>query len=161
MEQTITSDYSQPTASAAQRAWMGLGYGMFLHFGPNTFAGVGWGNGTFPAEKFAPSDLDCDQWAGVIAESGMTYAVLTTKHHDGFCLWPGKYTEYSVKNGGLKKDIVALFVEACRATCRLMCERPSDSISCGKTSYGSPSSIPYLKTTRASAFSCPWNIAIA
>ena len=92
---------------------MGLGYGMFLHFGPNTFAGVGWGDGTFPAEKFAPSDLDCDQWADVIAEAGMTYAVLTTKHHDGFCLWPSKYTEYSVKNGGLKKDIVALFVDAC------------------------------------------------
>jgi alpha-L-fucosidase len=103
-----------PHPTEAQRKWMELGYGMFLHFGPNTFAGVGWGDGTFPAEKFAPTDLDCDQWAGVMAEAGMKYAVLTTKHHDGFCLWPSRFTDYSVKNAGVKTDIVAAFVEACR-----------------------------------------------
>ena len=98
----------------AQKVWMEMGYGMFLHFGPNTLEGKGWGEGNFPAEKFNFEKLDVSQWAETAREAGMRYAVLTTKHHDGFCLWPSKYTEYCVKNSPLNKDIVRLFVDEFR-----------------------------------------------
>ena len=73
---------------------MELGYGLFLHFGPNTFTAAGWGDGKFPSADFHPAELDTDQWADMAAAGGMKYAVLTTKHHDGFCLWPSRHTEY-------------------------------------------------------------------
>ena len=98
----------------AQADWMKLGYGMFIHFGPNTIRGVSYGDGRFPAEKVAFEKLDVAQWANVAAEAGMKYAVLTSKHLDGFCLWPGKHTEYSVRNSPMKKDIARLFVDEFR-----------------------------------------------
>ena len=94
---------------------MQLGYGMFIHFGPNTFAGVAWGDGRFPAEQFEPRHLDTRQWAATAAEAGMKYAVLTTKHHDGFCLWPSQFTEYSVQHSPQRRNVVAEFVESCRS----------------------------------------------
>jgi alpha-L-fucosidase len=103
-----------PQPTAAQQAWMQLGYGMFIHFGPNTFSGVAWGDGSFPADGFNPTQLNCDQWAEVAGEAGMKYAVLTTKHHDGFCLWPSAHTEYSVKNSPQRVDVVGAYVEAFR-----------------------------------------------
>ncbi len=99
----------------AQESWMQLKYGMFLHFGPNTLEGKGWGDGTFPAERFDIKDLDVRQWAEVAKEAGMKYAVLTTKHHDGFCLWPTRFTDYSVKNSPLRTDIVDEFVKEFRS----------------------------------------------
>jgi alpha-L-fucosidase len=94
----------------AQADWMKLGYGMFIHFGPNTIRGVSYGDGKFPAQKVTFEKLDVAQWAGVAAEAGMKYAVLTSKHLDGFCLWPSKHTEYSIKNSPVTKDIARLFV---------------------------------------------------
>lgn len=105
---------ASPLPTAAQEEWSRLGYGMFLHFGPNTIEGVGWGEGRFPAEKVVFDRLDVAQWAGVAAEAGMKYAVLTTKHVDGFCLWPSAHTAYSVKASPLRQDIVGLFVDAFR-----------------------------------------------
>ena len=99
----------------AQDHFLQLHYGMFLHFGINTFFGEGWGDGTKPASAFAPEQLDCRQWARMAKDSGMTYAVLTTKHHDGFCLWPSRHTGYSVKNAGIRRDVVREFAEAFRA----------------------------------------------
>ena len=93
---------------------MKLGYGMFIHFGPNTFAGVAWGDGKFPSEQFDPRRLDTRQWAATAAEAGMKYAVLTTKHHDGFCLWPSQHTEYSIRSTPQRRDVVKEFVESCR-----------------------------------------------
>ncbi len=100
--------------TAAQRDWMALGYGMFIHFGPNTLEGKGWGAGTFPAEQLDFPKLDCRQWAEIAAEAGMKYGILTTKHHDGFCLWPSAHTEYSVKNSAQRRDIVGEYVAAFR-----------------------------------------------
>lgn len=105
---------STPQPTAAQAAWLKLGYGMFLHFGPNTFGTSGWGDGTFPAASFAPTALDTDQWCAVAAEAGMRYAVLTAKHHDGFCLWPTRATAYSVASSPGRVDIVGRFVDSCR-----------------------------------------------
>jgi len=104
----------QVKPTKAQEAWMKLKYGMFLHFGPNTINKVGWGDGKFPPEKFMFDNLDTDQWAQTASDAGMKYAVLTTKHHDGFCLWPSRYTEYTVKNSKNKEDVVAAFVESFR-----------------------------------------------
>lgn len=98
----------------AARAWERLGYGLFLHFGVNTFAGCGWGDGTFPAKQFAPDRLNPCQWAEFAVEGGMKYAVLTAKHHDGFCLWPSAHTGYSVANAGVRTDVVRAFADAFR-----------------------------------------------
>lgn len=102
----------QPTE--AQKAWMDLGYGMFIHFGLTTFEGQECGSGKLSPEAFNPTDLDIAGWAKIAKESGMKYAVLTAKHVDGFCLWPSKYTEYSVKNTPQGRDIVGEFVEEFR-----------------------------------------------
>lgn len=103
------------TLDHAKRQWRTLEYGMFLHFGVNTFAGQGWGDGKFPAQNFVPSRLDPAQWAEVAVEAGMKYAVLTAKHHDGFCLWDTAYSEYSVMRSPLRRDVVREYVDAFRA----------------------------------------------
>ena len=93
--------------------------GTFFHFGIRTFYPnhVDWDNKEMSAEAFCPRNLDCEQWARVAKSMGATYAILTTKHHDGFALWPSKYTEFSVKNTPWKDqkgDVVREFVDACR-----------------------------------------------
>lgn len=103
------------TANQVQKNWMELKYGMFIHFGLTTFEGQDeCGSGAFPAEKFAPTELDIASWARLAKECGMQYAVLTAKHVDGFCLWPSKYTEYSVKNSPGGIDVVGEFVKEFR-----------------------------------------------
>ena len=98
----------------AQKEWLKLGYGLFIHYGPNTLEGVAWGDGSFSVEQFKVGNLDLNQWADFAAQAGMKYAILTVKHHDGFCLWPTEFTGYSVKNAPDKRDIVREFVEAFR-----------------------------------------------
>lgn len=104
---------SQRLPIAKLKDWERLGYGMFLHFGISTFDGMEWSNGKTPAAAFDPDRLDVDQWMQVARDAGMKYAVLTTKHVAGFCLWPSKYTDYSVKSAPRKTDIVGEFVKAC------------------------------------------------
>ena len=89
----------------------------FIHFCPNTYTNLEWGDGTESPEIFNPTELDCDQWAEAIKSAGMTGMVLTAKHHDGFCLWPSAYTEHSIKNSPYKDgkgDIVREASEACK-----------------------------------------------
>ncbi len=90
------------------------GYGMFIHFGVNTFNEIEWSKGNLPASSFNPTDLDCDQWVKVAKEAGFRYVILITKHHDGFCLWDSKYTEYDVASAPVKTDIVAEVGKACK-----------------------------------------------
>jgi alpha-L-fucosidase len=94
----------------AQAEWLDLAYGMFIHFGPWTYSGSG--DGQFPAERVHAPELDMRSWARLAAESGMRYAVLTAKHVDGFCLWPSRFTAYSVANTPQRRDWVAEFVQA-------------------------------------------------
>ena len=94
-------------------------YGMFFHFGIRSFypGHKDWDNKPMSAEAFNPTELDCEQWVKVAKEAGATYTILTTKHHDGFALWPSKYTEYSVANSPWKDgkgDVVREYVDACR-----------------------------------------------
>ena len=94
-------------------------FGIFFHFGIRTFnhGHRDWDGIDMPVESFNPTSLDCSQWIGEIKKAGAKYAILTTKHHDGFALWPSKYTSYSVANTPWKDgkgDVVREFVDACR-----------------------------------------------
>ncbi|WP_229379855.1 alpha-L-fucosidase [Fibrella forsythiae] len=100
--------------SARQLQWHKLKYYAFVHFNMNTFTNEEWGHGTETPDMFNPTQLDCRQWARVAKAAGMEGIIITAKHHDGFCLWPSKYTEHSVKNskwhngkGDVLKDLSA------------------------------------------------------
>lgn len=95
------------------RKWESLGYGMFIHFGMSTYVGKELPSGKEPAMLYAPDRLDVDQWVSVARDAGMRYAVLTAKHVAGHCLWPSKYTDYTVANSANKTDVVEAFVKAC------------------------------------------------
>jgi len=103
--------------SRRQAEWQETEFAVFVHFGMNTFTNREWGEkGTVPA-LFNPSALDARQWATTAKKAGAKLLILVAKHHDGFCLWPSKFTEYSVKNSPWKKgkgDVVAEVAEACR-----------------------------------------------
>ena len=94
--------------------WYRRGKTAFLHFTVNTFTDREWGDGTESPMDFAPTALDCRQWARVLKEAGFTAAILTAKHHDGFCLWDSAYTEHCVRNSPCKVDVVRAFANACR-----------------------------------------------
>lgn len=86
----------------------------FIHFGMNTFTNCEWGNGLEDPKNFAPAHLDTRQWVRSLKECGFELIILTAKHHDGFCLWPTKVSEHSVKNSSYQGDVVKEFTDACR-----------------------------------------------
>ncbi len=94
--------------------WESLKYGMFIHFGMSTFVDNELPDGKAPAETFAPDRLDVDQWISVARDAGMKYAILTTKHVAGHCLWPSAHTDYTVAQSSNKTNVVEKFVEACQ-----------------------------------------------
>lgn len=111
----LTSAWAGPLQpNAGQRQLIERGYGMFIHFGVNTFNEIEWSDGTLPASSFNPTQLDCDQWIQTAKEAGFRHVILITKHHDGFCLWDSKFTDYDVASSPVPIDVVAAVAQACR-----------------------------------------------
>ena len=106
-----------PTPSENQLRWQEMEMYAFIHYSLNTYTDQEWGFGNEDPSLFNPSQLDCRQWARVCKQSGMKGIIFTAKHHCGFCMWPSKYTEYSVKNSPWKEgkgDVVRELADACR-----------------------------------------------
>ncbi len=103
---------AQPTS--AQQHYLDLRLGMMLHFGINTYADKEWSDGTLDPQLFDPRKLDTDAWCRSAAAAGMKLVTLTTKHHDGFCLWPSAHTTYTTMASPCRRDIVGELAESCR-----------------------------------------------
>jgi len=102
--------------SPRQLRWQQLELTAFFHFGINTFTDREWGDGKEDLSLFNPTHLDVRQWVRVAKEAGIRQVILTAKHHDGFCLWPSKYTDHSIAHTPYKNghgDIVKEFADAC------------------------------------------------
>ncbi len=100
--------------SRRQLEWFDTEFYAFVHFTVNQYTNREWGLGNEDEAIFDPVDLDPDQWCDALLSAGMKGLILTAKHHDGFCLWPSKYTEHCVKNSPCKVDVVKEVSDACR-----------------------------------------------
>ena len=101
-----------------QVAWQQMEMNMFCHFGPNTFTGAEWGDGTEPEDIFNPTDLDCRQWAATARTAGFGGIIITAKHHDGFCLWPSPESSHTVAQSRWRDghgDVLRELSDACAA----------------------------------------------
>lgn len=108
---------SGPVPSENQLRWHEMEYYAFVHFSLNTYTDQIWGYGNEDLSLFNPEKLDCRQWARVCKEAGMKGIIVTAKHCGGFCLWPSKFTEYSVKNTPWKNgkgDVIRELADACK-----------------------------------------------
>ena len=109
-------DKTVKTSTAVLDDFMSKRFGMFIHFGPITLRGteIGWSRGhEVPVEdydnlykEFDPVLFDANKWVKAAKDAGMKYLTITSKHHDGFCLWPSKYTDYNIINSPFNRDIV-------------------------------------------------------
>ncbi len=120
-----TSAAAWPKADPAAVAhWQSLRFGMFIHWGPVSLTGkeIGWSRGAqTPVEvydnlykEFNPTNFNANVWVSIAKAAGMKYIVLTTKHHDGFCLWDTKQTDYNIMNTPFKRDVVKELAAACQ-----------------------------------------------
>ncbi|KAL3652991.1 L-fucose permease Glucose/galactose transporter [Castilleja foliolosa] len=87
-----------PIPTSNQLSWQLTEMALFFHFGTNTYTNSEWGTGHADPSIFNPEALNATQWVNVAKDSGFSRVILTTKHHDGFCLWPSQYTDYSVRS---------------------------------------------------------------
>jgi alpha-L-fucosidase len=124
---------ADPTTATDQavRQWQDMRFGMFIHWGPVSLKGteIGWSRGKDVPndvydklyERFNPTLFDANAWVSVAKAAGMKYLVITSKHHDGFCLWPSQYTDYHIGNTPFKRDVLRELSDACRQQGILFC----------------------------------------
>lgn len=108
----------------ALKHWQDLRFGMFIHWGPVSLTGqeIGWARGQqIPIEeydqlyrRFNPVKFDANEWVRVAKTMGAKYVVLTTKHHDGFCLWDTKQTDFNIMNSPFGRDVLKELAAACK-----------------------------------------------
>ena len=121
----LTSNGQAPTNNKQKlEEWKDARFGMFIHWGPVTLKGteIGWSRGREIRvdeydnlyKKFDAPNFDANSWVTVAKEAGMKYIILTTKHHDGFCLWNTRQTDFNVMNSPLHRDVVKELAEACK-----------------------------------------------
>jgi alpha-L-fucosidase len=113
-----------PASPAAIKNWQDARFGMFIHWGPVSLKGteIGWSRGKQISieeydnlyKRFNPTKFNADEWVATAKAAGMKYMVLTTKHHDGFCLWDTKQTDYNIMNTPFKRDVVKELAAACK-----------------------------------------------
>ena len=116
-QKTGSKSTAGPLPNANQLRWQDMEMYAFIHYSLNTYTDQEWGFGNEDPKLFNPSQLDCRQWARVCKQAGMRGIIFTAKHHCGFCMWPSKYTEYSIKNSPWKDgkgDVVRELADACR-----------------------------------------------
>ncbi len=123
-EPAASAPVATPPSDAAIANWRAQRFGMFIHWGPVSLTGkeIGWSRGKeTPVEtydnlykEFNPTKFNADEWVAIAKAAGMRYIVLTTKHHDGFCLWDTKQTDYNIMNTPFKRDVVRELAEACK-----------------------------------------------
>lgn len=90
-----------------QKTWMDLKFGLYIHFGINTYYDKEWSDGMLDPYRFDPGLPDTDNWCQTARDAGMKYVVLVAKHHDGFCLWPSRHSDYTVARSQYTRDIIA------------------------------------------------------
>lgn len=106
-----------PIPTETQLNWQAQPYYWFMHFGPNTFSGAEWGTGKEASTVFNPSSFDARQWCRLAKKAGAAGIIITAKHHDGFCLWPSRYSEHTVKQSAWKNgkgDVLKELSTACK-----------------------------------------------
>ena len=122
--QAPTEVKAVPVDAQALKKWQEDRFGLFIHWGPVSLTGkeISWSRGKeIPTEeydalykKFDPQKFNADEWVAIAKAGGIKYIVLTCKHHDGFCLWDTKQTDYNIMNGPFKRDVVKELAEACK-----------------------------------------------